>query len=515
MRLLILLLLLLPFSALAGSPTLPDLSKAPAGLVRDGAADVALIVAVEDYAFLPDVPGARANALAWESYLRARGVGTVKVLLDRNATRLEMLDAATALAAMRGGSGKAWLVFIGHGAPGKDDHGALVAMDAQQTAGSLQAYSVGQKELIGALGANDGAPVVAVIDACFSGATAAGALAPGSMPVRPVEVLVPDRSTVLLAAGSSEYAGDLPGTGRPAFSWLVLGGLRGWADLDDSGEVTGAEVESWTRRQLIEVVNGRQQTPRTEGVRELILARGREAAPDLVALVRGAPSAPRGATAAVVSDDALLGDVAAITAKLKEAESLKKQLGEARERELSAAVVRAQAQAKDTWGKLAPLRELGGPDAEAKVRAYIAKYRSLDAEYADAEGQWTRAVEVPEVDAAEAWLRRPVQSEATVDTRHSRPAARGGRTGLWVVDSLLLGGGAAALVVGQLGAASLEQDVVDGTLTRPDAEARQGTVNLLTGVGYGGLVAAGGRGVGLVVVHPTAGGARIGVVGWF
>jgi len=414
MRRLLALLALLPFPLLAASPSdLPDLSVPPAGLARDGAQDVALIVAVEDYAFLPDVPGARANALAWEGYLSARGVFT-KLLVDREVTRGEVLKQAAAVGAERGSGGKAWLVFIGHGAPGRDDHGSLVAMDAQQTTDSLLTYSVGQRELIDALGGGAGAPVVAVIDACFSGSSASGTLAPGSMPVRPVEVEVSASNTVLMAGKSTEYAGDLPGTGRPAFSWLVLGGLRGWADGDGDGLVTGTEVETWSRRQLLQVVTGRQQTPQLEGKAEVVLARGREADPGVVALVRkAAPVVVPGRTTGLGSDDDLLGDVDAIAAKLREAEALKQQLSEARERELTASVSRIQAQAKDTWSKLAPLRELGGPEAEAKVKAYVAKYGSVKAEYVDAEGTWTRAVAVAEVKEAEGWLARGSGGGAT------------------------------------------------------------------------------------------------------
>ena len=111
-----LLLTLALFTTPSYAEGLPSIDTPPSGLTMDLRADVALIVAVEDYAFLPDVPGARTNALAWEAYLRARGVGTVKLLVDREVSREEVLRAAAAVGAERGSTGRAWLVFIGHGA---------------------------------------------------------------------------------------------------------------------------------------------------------------------------------------------------------------------------------------------------------------------------------------------------------------------------------------------------------------------------------------------------------------
>jgi hypothetical protein len=47
---------------------------------------------------------------------------------------------------------------------------------------------------------------------------------------------------VLSAGKGDQFAGPLPGLGRPAFSWLVLGALRGWGDADRDGTVTAREA---------------------------------------------------------------------------------------------------------------------------------------------------------------------------------------------------------------------------------------------------------------------------------
>ena len=83
------------FAASAAIPAeLPSIDKPPAGTVADLSADVALILAIEDYAALPDVAGAVANARAWSEYLRARGVGIVKVMLNGDVTRESLLGTS-------------------------------------------------------------------------------------------------------------------------------------------------------------------------------------------------------------------------------------------------------------------------------------------------------------------------------------------------------------------------------------------------------------------------------------
>ena len=70
----------------------PDVStQATAGSRRD---DVVVLVAIEDYAFLPDVPGATANAEAWRSYFEgAMGIERIYTAYDHAATREGMQTA--------------------------------------------------------------------------------------------------------------------------------------------------------------------------------------------------------------------------------------------------------------------------------------------------------------------------------------------------------------------------------------------------------------------------------------
>ncbi len=275
----------------------PNIDAAPAVATESSRlGDVALIAAIEDYTYesMPDVPGARANAEAWAAYLRARGVGTVKLLLDADVTETNLVEQARALAGLRAPEGRVWLVFVGHGAPGVGG-GALVTVDAQATATSLRDRGVAPADLAHALGVRDGVELFAVVDACFSGRSPGGVAlaADGALPVRPVNFDRPGRSSWLVAAAFDQFAGPLPGLDRPAFSWLALGALRGWADRDGDHRVTGGEVVEYTRRALVEAVSVRRQEPQLFGDPAAVWSLGAESAPTLAAVASVVPVPPR------------------------------------------------------------------------------------------------------------------------------------------------------------------------------------------------------------------------------
>ena len=277
-RLFVCLWLVLPGAAFAW----PGLDK-PAVVDASGSKDVAIIVAVEDYLMLPDVKGAIKNANEWEIFLqRSLQVPEVHVLVNQEATKEAMLRFARLAKDQVKDGGRIWWVFIGHGAPSKAGDGLLIGADAQQTVESLESRGLLHSELMGAL-ANDKAKTIMVLDACFSGQSQSGeALAKGVQPVIAVKNSnVPKNFVVLSAAKANEVAGSLGVVDRPAFSYLLLGALRGWGD-DGDGKVDAQEAVLYTRRRL-RGIKGRQQTPQADGeVGEVLVTGVEEAEPEVV-----------------------------------------------------------------------------------------------------------------------------------------------------------------------------------------------------------------------------------------
>lgn len=288
----------------------PEMEK-----LREGVNELALVVGVEDYPNLPnslDVPGAAKNARDWMIYLtQVRGIrlGNFTLLLDKEATRENILREARRLAAKAAESSDVstlWFVFIGHGAPSKEE-GMLVGMDVLPTAQSILDRSVRQSELLDALSLGQQKQTVVIIDACFNGraSNVGEAIVPGLQPLLPIAPVPPvpsrlrENLTVLSAATADQYAGPLPNDKRPAFSYLLLGGMRGWADAQGDGQVTSEEAVTYVNKAFDTLVKDRQQTPQlVVGRPDHVLARGAtERGPDLVAMAVGRPHGAPAASA--------------------------------------------------------------------------------------------------------------------------------------------------------------------------------------------------------------------------
>ena len=285
--------------ALAASPEphWPDVGL-PAAVQPNGAKDAAVVVGIENYLAVPKVRGATKNAVDWYKFLvGSRKVPTSRVhlLRDKDAAREAILKALDQAAGEVEHGGTLWIVFIGHGAPSRDQaQGMLVGFDAQQTPDSLEARSVRQQEVADRVRQGLQAHTVAVFDACFSGRAGGGeTLAPGLQPLVATRGSATTALTTLVAAGASEYAGPLPTEGRPAFSYLVLGALRGWGDTNRDSHVTANEALDYAHRALFSLPLGRSQTPEIMGpTPNMVLSSGgTEAGPSLQDLVAAAGSA--------------------------------------------------------------------------------------------------------------------------------------------------------------------------------------------------------------------------------
>ncbi|MBT3218766.1 MAG: hypothetical protein HN348_06710 [Proteobacteria bacterium] len=357
----------------------PDISTPPAGNSA-GKVDTAVIVGIEDYTYVAGIAGARQNAEDWYRYLtKSRGIPASRVTLLRNieGTDAQVRAALTRAVEQVGPSGMLWFIYIGHGAPSKDGQdGLLVGVDAQQSAIGIYSRSVPRSELLATIEKGRQAHAVVVLDTCFSGRSSSGqALVSDLQPLVPSYAFhsSASRLAMLTATRAGQFAGPLPGVRRPAFSYLVLGALRGWGDRDENGQVTAEEAGLYAREALEATVRDRQQGPEVSGQDVgVVIGWGRERGPDLAELALAMPPpspAPTSkvAVANIGTDADLLADVDVIAAQLEAAERIKQRLATTREKALDEATTALQAQAAETWTLLGRLRELGGEPAREKA----------------------------------------------------------------------------------------------------------------------------------------------------
>lgn len=262
--------------------------------------DLAIIVAIEDYERLANIPGATENARALAAWMRdGRGMRPTRVRLIQNAdaTAARIISALThAVQELRAGE-RLWFVFIGHGMSyrevGKDGattSGLLIAADAPRDAMRLSSAGVRYPDIERLLANVDH---VVLLDACFSGVDRLGEpLAEGLQPIVWSMPVGNRRGATLTASTGLQFAGQLPEGSVPAFSYLATGALRGWADMDHDGRITASEVRLWTHEAL-QTLDSREQHPTLTGDENLVLSESMiEPPPELADIRRPEPLGP-------------------------------------------------------------------------------------------------------------------------------------------------------------------------------------------------------------------------------
>jgi len=253
--LVLLLLLTLARVGTARATEIPGLDAPPVvSVVRKK--DAAVVVGAEDFASLPDVAYARADAQSFAAFLRGRGVppARVRLLLDPVSK-----DVRAALeAAAREARDTLWVYYAGD-AVSLGAGVALAGADADlEGSGTIALAEVARIALAG-----KAKRVVLMVDA------QPGAGRRDGRPYTGVELLagvpVHKRLAVWAASARGEPVTTWDGAGHGVFTWSALGGLHGWADGEfgsADGDVTLEEAQAWTSRVARQMSGGAMRPER-------------------------------------------------------------------------------------------------------------------------------------------------------------------------------------------------------------------------------------------------------------
>ena len=227
----------------------PEAPAAPVPLYR---ASFAVIVGIDDYTSWPKLTYATGDALAVRDVLIkdfSFPPENVTVLLDKEATRERIVSAigdALANQAKVQPDDRVLVFFAGHGAtrllPSGRSLGYIVPVEADTT--NLQAQCVSMTDFQDINESIAAKHVLYVMDACYGGlAVVRGGAAGGSDPRKYItEVTRRPARQMLTAGGPDEAVADNGPEGHSIFTWTLLRGLEGKADLNADGYVTASEL---------------------------------------------------------------------------------------------------------------------------------------------------------------------------------------------------------------------------------------------------------------------------------
>ena len=236
--------------------------------------DVAVVIGISAYnrvgRDIPAVPPAKNDAAAIRRYVtEGLGVPTDNVIFLEDATSAQLVEVFGNERDHRGKLfnwvkpkvSRVFIYYAGHGAPAGDRGSPmLVPIDASASQIALSGYPLAT--LYANLTKLPAENVTVVLEACFSGATAAGSLVPAASPVSLVakELAPPAQLTVLAAGTANQIASWRQDRTHGLFTEFFLRGQAGEADqppygngdgkvgLDELERYLKDKVTYWARR---------------------------------------------------------------------------------------------------------------------------------------------------------------------------------------------------------------------------------------------------------------------------
>jgi tetratricopeptide (TPR) repeat protein len=178
---------------------------------------------------------------------------------------------------VREGESEVFVYYVGHGAPGPDGNSAyLVPVDAEADYIANTGYPLDQfYDVLDKLPVKD---VTVVLDACFSGDSAGGALFTKISPamlknVKPVREM--ENSVVFTSADKDQVATWYTEKRHSLFTYFFLKGLGGAADSNSDKKITAGEMETYLKKEVkynAQREANRVQTPLVVGKGTSVLA---------------------------------------------------------------------------------------------------------------------------------------------------------------------------------------------------------------------------------------------------
>lgn len=241
----------------------------------------AVVVGVSDYQDdgIGDLQFAHRDAAAFEAYLRSPTGGALPdehlfVLINEAATRAQFGRALDWLLTESKAGDKAIIYFSGHGDVSTtiSEKGFLLLWDAipqvNWDGGAMSLFDV--KETIATMSVDTGVKTILIIDACKSGKIK---YSDPTLSGKQKEIQNKNEITLFSCQPSElSHEGLHWGDGRGVFSYYLVEGLYGKADINADGVVNVNEIRNYVKTNVAAQIHPKQQTPEVVGIDEFPLA---------------------------------------------------------------------------------------------------------------------------------------------------------------------------------------------------------------------------------------------------
>ncbi len=236
---------------------------------------VAIIIGIEKYRRVPDADFANNDARAFYDYARlALGIRpeNIRLLVDDKADAAEILRAFKTWLPPRVNKNTTdvYVFFSGHGLP-SEDGGKLYFLPHEVDRDLLDRTAITQKEVVQEIQRTAPKSVTMFIDSCYSGQSRTGTSLLAN--ARPISIApkassdFPPNVMVISASAPDQISSSSPELKHGIFSYYLMLGMEGEADLNKDGQITVGEMQTYLSQRVSRRASGmnRAQSPQTTG----------------------------------------------------------------------------------------------------------------------------------------------------------------------------------------------------------------------------------------------------------
>lgn len=241
---------------------------------------VAIIIGIEKYKRIAKADYANADAQDFYDYAsRALGIKqeNIKLLFDDGADDVEIYKAFQNWLPVKVNKGKTdvYVFYSGHGYPGQDGN-SLYILPYGADKDLISKTAINQHEIIASIQNTQPRTVTMFLDSCYSGQTRGGdILIAGARPIAPKISAnsYPQNFTVISASANDQISSSSPDLKHGIFSYYLMKGMEGDADLNKDGKITVAEMQEYLTDMVGRQAMGmnRKQQPQLFGDPERVL----------------------------------------------------------------------------------------------------------------------------------------------------------------------------------------------------------------------------------------------------
>ena len=264
---------------LAINVPLPELdpSKIQPSVKRDA---VAIVIGAEQYESLPRADFSDNDARSFYDYAsKALGVPLtkIKLLSGQSSKRNDILLATRNWLAAEIVAGKTdvYIFYSGHGLSSADGKKRYL-LPVDTNINLLDDTAIAHDQLIKIVGAHQPKSITMLVDSCYSGTSRTGGQLLAS--ARPIAIYsevesLPPNSTLISSSSGSQISASSSEIGHGLFSYFVMKGLEGDADLNKDQKITAQELHEYVVERVSKEAQrrGMQQTPSISGFSQKIL----------------------------------------------------------------------------------------------------------------------------------------------------------------------------------------------------------------------------------------------------